>query len=269
VQAETASAFDWRDGAAYAPLLGADRSLFAWEWLRRDREYRAAACAGAGDAEAAEFGLVAFEHPDRSAPVARPLWRSDVHPLVLRVERGGDARTGDQFDVRRMSHVAALVANQAAEHLLLSDGLRAVRLDGPPGTFGAEPLCLRYLLEGLASAEPALLTLQRFLALCRSGHFSRSLHPSEPRARRWILMLRAWDGIAAGAGQREIAAELLSRSAGEPRWRSRESSLRSQSQRLVRSARMLALGGYRALLGHHHAAVRNLASSTMDERKGA
>jgi hypothetical protein len=51
-----------------------------------------------------------------------------------------------------------------------------------------------------------------------------------------------------GANQRDIAEVLLSRSAAERRWRSREQSLRSQAQRLVRSACAFAGGAYRVLL---------------------
>jgi hypothetical protein len=61
-------------------------------------------------------------------------------------------------------------------------------------------------------------------------------------------MLRAHDGLLAGASQRDIARVLLSRTAGEPRWRSRESSVRAQAQRLVRSARQISAGAYRLLL---------------------
>ncbi|WP_197018359.1 DNA -binding domain-containing protein [Sphingomonas sp. URHD0057] len=256
MEAERGSWFDWRDGAAYAPLLRADRSLFAWEWLRRDGDYRAAAEAaleGAGgeprdDLAAAVFGLIAFEDPRLPVPHARPLWRADVHALVLPAARGEGASVADQFDLCRLAHFGRLIATEGAEHLLLSDGLRSIRLDSPPGAFSGGPACLRYVVEGLAAAAPRLLTLRRFLALCGSGHFSRLLHPDEPRARRWILMLRAWDGLAAGAGQREIAGELLSRSASSPRWRDRESSVRSQAQRLVKSACAIASGGYRAFL---------------------
>lgn len=112
------------------------------------------------------------------------------------------------------------------------------------------PVGLEYSIAGLGSAGPPLLTLRRFLALCSTGRFSRMLHPLEPRARRWVLMLRAWDALQGGAGQREIAEVLLSRSAGEPRWRVREPSVRLQAQRLVRSARAMGAGGYRHLLGH-------------------
>lgn len=253
MEARSASGFDWRDAAAYAPLLAADRSLFAWEWLRRDSHYRAAAersvaSARREDSAAAAFGLVAYECPDRAVPNARPLWRSDIHPQVLSVESVEAARPEDHFDLGRMGDLATVVSGSHGEHLLLSDGLRMVRLDGLCGVFSRGPACLRYRIEGLAAAEPRLLTLRRLLALCRTGRFARSLHAAEPRARRWVLMLRTWDALAAGADQRQIAEILLGRSAAEPRWRSREPSLRSQAQRLVRSARSFAAGHYRTLL---------------------
>lgn len=114
--------------------------------------------------------------------------------------------------------MAVLLSGRRGEHLLVSDGFRTIRLDGPPGPFSRGPEYLRYSLGGLIAAAPRLLTLRRF------------------------LMLRTWYALAGGADQREIAEALLGRSAGEPRWRSREPSLRSRAQRLVRSARVLASG---------------------------
>jgi hypothetical protein len=255
VQAGSGFEIDWRDAAAYAPLLGADRYFFAWEWLRRDPKYRSAARDAAPargirreDPSAAAFGLVGFECPRLSVPNAQPLWRADVHPSVLSVERGAGAGPEDAFAFDTLAEFTTLIAGELGEHLLLSDGLRALRLDAGPETFGSGPLCLRYRIEGLFSAEPQVLTLRRVLVLCRTGGFARSLHPLEPRARRWILMLRAWDALCCGANQREIAQVLLSRSAAERRWRSREPSVRSQAQRLVRSASAFANGGYRVLL---------------------
>jgi hypothetical protein len=248
VEAESASWPDWREAAAYAPLLDADRSLFAWEWLRRAARYRHAAERGETDCDAAAFGLVRFEPPARTVPLARPLWRVEVHRPVLLVERGGSAEAEEAFDLDRLAAIATVTRSRGREHLLLSDGLHAVRLDGPAGIFSSGPACLRYVLEGVTGAEPPLLTLRRLLSLYRNRRFSRSLHAREARARRWILALRAWDALVAGADQREVAQHLLSRSAGDPRWRSREPSVRSQAQRLVRSARAFANGGYRALL---------------------
>lgn len=252
---ETGALPDWRDGAAYAPLLGADRSLFAWEWLRRDSTYRSAAAAASANGQPvhlssapALFGLVAFEPPVRPVPDARPLWRGDCHLGVLPVRRSEWARTDDLLPIDRLSALTTLVGTGSADHLLLSDGFRMIRLDAPAGTFASRPLGLSYELHGLASAEPLMLTLRRLLALGRTGRFACSLHPPESRARRWILTLRTFDALAAGAEQRQIAETLLSKSAAATGWRSREPSLRSQSQRLVRSARLLASGGYRLLL---------------------
>jgi hypothetical protein len=253
VQAESISGLDWRDGAAYAGLLEADRSLFAWEWLRRDPQYRKAAglALAAPDlsrAAARSCGLIEFEDPRLGIPVARPIWRSEVHPYVLRVERGGIAQPGDRFDLARLGRMARLFAIGDMEHLLLSDGLHTIRLDGPRGSLSGGPVCLRYRPAGLHSAERPLLALRRFLSLCRTGAFSRSLHRREPRARRWILMLRTHDALASGSDQRTIAQSLLKSSVAEAQWRTRDPSIRSQVQRLVRSARHMASGGYRMLL---------------------
>ena len=255
MQSESAYGPDWRDAAAYAPLLEAGRSLFAWEWLRRDPGYRAAADRALSAQRIAEapsgperFGLVAFEPPVLTVPHARPMWRSDVHPFVVSADRCASRAPGDQVDVNRMHNLARIILEDGADHLLLSDGLRSIRLDGSAGIFTSGLVCLRYSIEGLETAERPLLTLRRFLALSRTGRFSRSLHPREVRARRWIMMLRAHDAIVTGADQRQIAEQLFSKSVAEPHWRSRESSVRSQVQRLVRSAQRFAAGGYRVLL---------------------
>jgi hypothetical protein len=254
VRAEIGSGRDWRDAAAYTPLLEADRSFFAWEWLRRDALYRAAARAHPATSSSGsgphpeKFGLVAFEPPDLAVPDARPLWRLDVHPYVLRAERTAARGSADTVDLATLQHLARILVDDEGEHLLLSDGYRAVRLDGPLATFTGGPAGLRYAFEGLISAEPPLLTLRRFLLLCRVGGFARSLHRREAKARRWIEVLRASDALAAGADQRAIARELLSSSAAEPGWRNRVSSIRSRAQRLVRAARQMAHGGYRHLL---------------------
>lgn len=249
---------NWRQAAAYAPLLAADRSVLAWEWLRRDPGYCEAAdraleprsqAAQDSRTDAGKWGLHAFEPADLAAPAARPLWRSDVHPYVLEADAlpTGDARNA--FELARIAGISTILVDSGQEHLLVSDGLRAIRLDLLSGSLMGGPVRLRYRLAGLASAERPLLTLRRLLALWRTGRFSAQLHPVEARAARFVLMLRVHDALASGATQREIAAGLLSAEAGEARWRVRAPTVRSRVQRLVRSARFMAAGGYRALLG--------------------
>lgn len=49
---------DWRDAAAYAPVLAGGRPALAWELLRRDPDYRAfAANAGTSNEAIARWGL--------------------------------------------------------------------------------------------------------------------------------------------------------------------------------------------------------------------
>lgn len=247
---------DWRNAAAYEPLLEADRSLFAWEWLRRDPAYRAAAeralRARGCPAEAVEapgrWGLHAFERPAVAAPEARAVWSAEVHPFVLGIE-AARAEGEDAFELPRLGSITTLLAGtDGREHLLISDGLRSIRIDVLEGSIACGRVGLRYRLSGLAAAERPLLTLRRLLALWRTGRFCRSLHRRETRAKRWLLMLRAHDALAAGANQREIAAELLGRGAARERWRVEASSVRSRAQRLTRGARRMADGGFWELL---------------------
>lgn len=175
------------------------------------------------------------------------MWSADVHPPVLRSLAGGAGEAADAFELDRLPTGCRLIEGGPCEHLLITDGLRVIRLDVVAGTLTRGPVVLNYLLSGLASAERPLLTLRRLVAYCRNGKFSRQLHPPPARARRWILALRAHDALASGAGQREIAEVLLGTAARQPRWRTEAPSLRSQAQRLVRGARRMA-AGYRELL---------------------
>ena len=252
---------DWRNAEAYAPLLQVERSGFAWEWLRRNERYREdalrvldrkssmeAGFPADADEGAERWGLHAFEAPERDALAARPVWRRELFPYVVEAEAVDKGAAQDRFDIARLKPLATLVLDRSAERLLLSDGHCALRMDIVSGTLLKGPVLLQYRLAGLERIEAPLLGLRQFLALCRTGGFSRILHPPERRAARWILLLRTHDALAAGAAQREIAAELLGGQAAERRWRIEASSLRSRAQRLVREARRVASGDYVSLL---------------------
>jgi hypothetical protein len=253
--------WDWRDGGFYSALLALERPAFAWEWLRRDAGYRRDAQAfgvprrhrsgvevAAADERAFKWGLHAFEDPDRPAPLARPLWRRSVHPYVLEAEAGPEGAAGDRFSLAAFGTLATLVEEKGAQHVLLSDGERGLRLDLVGSSLSTRIVTFRYRLEGFEAAERPLLTLRRLLAFVGTGRFSPRLHPPDVRARRWVALLRTTDALAAGAGQREIAEHLLAREAAEPRWRVEAPTLRSRAQRLVRQARAMANGGYLKLL---------------------
>jgi hypothetical protein len=116
------------------------------------------------------------------------------------------------------------------------------------GTISTGSAELHYCIGGLKAAEGALMTLRRLLALRERGSFSDPLFRTAARANRLVLLLRASDALAAGATQREMAEVLLSGRAAGERWRVNDPSLRSQVQRLSRSARLMASGGFWRLL---------------------
>jgi len=155
----------------------------------------------------------------------------------------------DAFDLQRFRTMATVLCCEtieACEHIQFSDGLHGLQLMVTAGSLLNGPVCLNYLLSGLQDLEAKLLTLRRFSHLCRAGRFARGLYPRERKAERWIMMLRAWDGLQAGASQREIAAVLFGARVVRDDWDA--GFLRSRIQRLIREARKLVGGGYRMLL---------------------
>lgn len=156
------------------------------------------------------------------------------------------ADQADAFDIRQFEHLAHVLRCDGYEHVLFSDGLRHLQLGVTMGTVLDGPVYLRYALSGLRGVETKVLTLRRFCHLCRFGRFSRTLYPPERRAPRWAMLLRAWDGIQAGASQREIAATLFGENAVHRDWAA--GFLRTRVQRLIRGAEKLIGGGYRQLL---------------------
>ncbi len=67
----------------------------------------------------------------------------------------------------------------------------------------------RYHVEGLTHIDAKLRTLMRLSALCRLGRFPKSLFPQETAAAKWANALQAFDGMTAGASQREIGCSTV------------------------------------------------------------
>jgi hypothetical protein len=251
---------NWKDAEAYRGLLAADRSAFAWEWLRRSDDYRIAARAAIGeravtratldDAEEAAlaWGLHRFEDPRLEAAAARPMWSAAKMTSVLTARAKPSQKDGDAFLLESVSHFARVVASPDCERILLSDGLRSLRIDVTGTSPRLGPVRLSYGVEGIRSAAAALATLHTFLNFLTARKFPRTPRLFTASARQ-ILLLRTWDAMMAGSDQREIASALLSADAAAERWRINHPSLRSRAQRLVRTARNLAAGGFWRLLG--------------------
>jgi len=182
-----------------------------------------------------------------SAPL---FWCASVADAVVAIDAiPADPDHPDALDIRRTGIAAFLLDRSAAgQRLLLRERGRSIRFDVRSGTLAQGPVRLRYALEGLSRLEPQLLTLRRLAALWRLGRMPAELFPPETRARRWIELLRTLDALSDGASQRDIAEALFGTELSRTRWRSETDYLRMRVQRLVRSGRELAGGGYLRLL---------------------
>lgn len=236
----------WRSGAPYAYLLGVERSLFAWEWLRRTTAYRHSWAAHRGasfdrQARAAHgFGLVSLIAPDLAGPEARPVWLVSRDPHVLAAHvAAGSADDRDLLDIRQLA-ANAIVAfdDDDAEHWRFEVRGKTVRIDVRDGTLLGGPTLLRFELVGLALLQPKLAPLDRLVRATLSDEGGSSVPRRESRAARWIEELRTADALADGATQQEIARSLYPQALPASGWRGAGDSYRLRIQRLVRTARI-------------------------------
>jgi hypothetical protein len=253
---------DWKDGTAYAPLVRLERSAFAWEWLRRRRDFCQAAfeaLAGATGAAATlnsaaeepaalRWGLHLFEDPSLSAGDARPIWTAARHSWVVAAQAEDGSDDADAFSLDRLAPFARVVVKPRCQHLLLSDGCRSVRLDVTGASLQSGPVRLVFELVGLASFDRPRRVLQRLRLLAKDGHFSPSRDGRFQRAQRMVALLRTFDALEAGATQAEIAEAILANRLERGHWRLHSPNIRSRAQRLVRAARTMAAGAFWNLL---------------------
>ncbi len=234
---------DWKQPDHYAALTRVDRRAFAWEWLRRTPAYRAAWRDRNSDVlplvASRHFGLEQFEDPSLPAPFARPVWSGSVDPTVIRAAvDNAMAASNERIDLRELApFVSVAIDDDHIEHLLLSDGVRSVRIDVLEGTLIGVPASVRYLLGGIASIAAPLPSLGRLINLVQEGRLRESAAATSRRQARWILELRTADAIAAGADQQDIARTLFGSVVADQRWRRDNAAYRQRAQRLVRSAR--------------------------------
>lgn len=181
---------------------------------------------------------------------SRLFWHTDVDPSVVVAEAEPvPSSHADAFDIARFGDRAVLITDgHGRELVLLTDGVGEIQLDVRGGTLAAGPVRLRYRVEGLAHVDAKLRTLTRLSALCRLGRFPKSLFPPETAAAKWANALQAFDGMTAGASQREIAAVLFGERLVREEWNGRSDFLRLRVQRLLAYARRMVDGGYRSLL---------------------
>jgi hypothetical protein len=263
-ESDAMSEFDWRSPTAYKKMQNAEAADFAWEYLRRNSDYRQdyrdqqniGSIAAADPTFRQRWGFLFAADPDQAFDAQTIFWAPEVLPAVLRVGSGRAAAYWRPYDVdvRELS---------GADLRRASDGWHAVlRLGG-----GTHRLWLQRLPTQRA---PIILELPlgtdfdlqsraayRLWSAIRKRTLAGS-HSSLPlqRRQRLTLAIRALDGRIEGNNYRTIAGGLFGANRiPERSWKTHD--LRNRTIRLVQMGLSLMRGGYRALLRHRRGAMES------------
>jgi len=234
------SAEHWYPTAAYLYVLHLDASALAWEYLRRNPDYRRDWLRRQRRPDAARWGLRLLEDPALDARDAHPAWfgHDSVIQLVPDADPPPDAVTFAFWHL-------------PGHKQLLHDGKRLMLMADWPGN------ALRFALA------PGLEDGMAFAYAVRAGTVASSLRHltsnitataqvapaavTHPRPTAAALLelhtLQALDATLAGASLREVAEGLFGVDAVQD-WYA-DGGLRSKTRRLVQRGDTLMRGGYR------------------------
>lgn len=172
-----------------------------------------------------------------------------VDPTVLTIEALPAPVGHEAIDFTTLGvELIALSNAMGGEHLMVRDVVGRLRIDVIAGTALAGPIVPRLTLGRLEVLGPKVLALRRLRGLSKSGRLPTGLFERERRAVRWSTMLQVFDGLQAGASQREIAVALFGRERVTSEWRGISDHLRTVVRRLTTGARRMVDHGYCSLL---------------------
>jgi hypothetical protein len=241
----------WLPVAAYLYVLNLDGPSLAWEYLRRNTDYRRDCDRGERDPKyfAERWGLTFPENPDLDARTVQPVWRIAADTLV-RVTGDDDDETGDadRFSLWAVPGRKSLCYDSRRLLLTVALGGRVLRMaiannvcDG--GSFA-------YVIGAGPRARAQWQAVQELRA---SSHAKESGNPPSVTVRpgRLALLhmraLQALDGVLAGASQREIAVAIFGEQRVTGCWHA-DSELRAQTRHLIRRGEAFMHGEYRSLV---------------------
>ncbi|HEJ4139396.1 TPA: DUF2285 domain-containing protein [Pseudomonas aeruginosa] len=239
----------WYPTAAYLYTLHLDGPALAWEYLRRNPDYRRDWLRRRRRPDAAHaWGLRLLEDPVLDARDAHPAWFPD-HDGVVQLYPDADPPPD--------AYAFAFWRVPGRKHLI-HDGKRLVLVSRWPGC------CLRlalapgledgmaYLYATRACATPCaryqalVAELDKLTVLPDAVPVAMTRQRPSPTQLQELHTLQALDATLAGASLREVAEGLFGVDAVTADWHA-DSALRARVRRLVRRGEALMRGGYRSL----------------------
>lgn len=247
-----------------------DPSDWAWEFLRRNPEYRAAWRASVPRhlpgltlkdgtqflrlrrryPHAEQFGLFAFADPHQAARTAPVFW---LPSATRRIVRARCAPPKSQQGVSpaglagfKADRVAAIGTDNIPVVMLKGNGVN-VTLEIHGLSVLTSPFDMVFELDGLRDLNnqtECLRLLQRFMQPPADGA-RRSLFASDERFRHALIAL---DESMTGKTYRQIAIAIFGEKRVAEEWGGASQFLKDRTRRLVARGRELMSGGYRDLL---------------------
>lgn len=243
---------DWRPTAAYLYLLHLDPIGLAWEYLRRNPEYRSEWIEGerASVRESERWGCHFVEAPNLDARDAPVSWIPRPTSQV-KVQSDTERDTGWIFSLWRIPGFKSLQHDGRNLTLTAKIHQHTFRLTLSPDLQDGQP----FALSLSARADPRLCWpfMSAIRDLLNPETPFRPKQPTRPDRQSILHMrtLQALDGESAGATHREIAEVIFGKDDVFQRWAT-DSELRAHIRYLLRRGRKLVNDGYRALLGTIH-----------------
>lgn len=235
--------------AAYLYVLHLDEPALAWEYLRRNPEYRRGWADRLGQGMAGNrWGLRVLEDPALDARDAHPVWLADQPGLVRLypdLDPMPDATAFDFWSIpgrKSLVHVGRCLGVTAS-----LPGSR-VSLGIAPGLKHGDPfvITMRPSRQPRDPLRALTAALDELAAASVAAPMGKTFARPSPTALLEVQTLQALDASLAGASLREVAMEVFGRAAVTQGWHA-DAGLRSKVRRLVRRGRTLMLDGYRRL----------------------
>lgn len=244
------SAVHWHPSAAYLYVLHLDGPALAWEYLRRNPEYRRAwqQHRHRPEHEAHRWGLRLLEDPMRDARDAHPDWFPDPSSVV-QVCPDADP-TADALPFHLWHFPGRKHLTHDGKRLVLTTRLvgRMLRMAISPAL--ADGMAYAYAVRAGCQLRERWRAVETELAMLDTDSAHHSATTSDRPGRTSMLhmnTLQALDGTLAGASQRGVAEVLFGINTVAERWYD-DSDLRAQVRRLIRRGQTLMDGGYQRLL---------------------
>jgi hypothetical protein len=244
------SAVHWHPSAAYLYVLHLDGPALAWEYLRRNPEYRRAwqRHRHRPQHEALRWGLRLLEDPARDSRDAYPDWFPDPYSVVQVYPDADPMADALLFQLWRfpghkhlMHDGKRLVLTTQIINRMLRMAISPALEDGMAYAYAVRAGCK--LTERWRAIE-AELTL---LDTTKVHHTAIATGQPGRTSMLHMRTLQALDGTLAGASQRGVAKVLFGIAAVTERWYD-DGDLRAQVRRMIRRGQTLMGGGYHRLL---------------------